>query len=87
MKRELSQGGGKLFKQIASQDKAFLNVSWETHGKGTTNPEDFLDEQKSQWAKLWDPVDYDLKYKLALEFKQLRNAALENLKKTLYCLC
>ena len=30
-------------------------------------------------GQMKDPIDYDLKYNLALEFKQLGNAALENL--------
>ena len=75
---ELSLGGGKLFKQIAAQDKAFLNVSWETHGGGATNPEDFLHKQKELWSSFWNPDDADLKHRLALVFKQLRLAAVEH---------
>jgi hypothetical protein len=52
---QLHIGGGKLFQYIAKCDKKFLNVHWDTHGSGNSNPEDFLSSQAGRWSKFWSP--------------------------------
>ena len=39
-----------------------------------------MNSQTKEWGHFWDPADDTLKYKLALELKHLREAALEELK-------
>ena len=56
VKEQLSLGGSQLFKFISKLDKQFLNVNWDTHGKGASNPTEFLSHQSETWAKYWDPT-------------------------------
>ena len=67
---QLSLGGAKLFQFIARLDKAFFNVSWDTHSS-SGDPESFLREQMDLWAGFWNPTEFGLDQKLATEFKHL----------------
>ena len=79
VKDELSQGGGKLFQFISKMDKAFLSVSWDTHGKNVSGPTEFLDQQCKTWSKYWAPNnDTKSNSQLAHEFNIFRNEALKN---------
>ena len=53
---QLSLGGGKLSQFISKMDKAYLNVSFDTHSK-SDDPEHSLKEQKSNWHEFWNPND------------------------------
>ena len=80
VKEQLSLGGSQLFKFISKLDKQFLNVNWDTHGKGASSPTQFLNDQSSAWSKFWDPKedlnDNDDLNDIASEFKEFRDIAL-----------
>ena len=77
VKDQLYSGGGKLFSFISRLDKQFLAVTWETHGNGATHPDEFLSKQRDAWGKFWSPEDPHLIHQVAQNYKDLRNAVLE----------
>jgi len=78
VREQLSLGGGRLFQFISQIDKQFLNVSWETHGKGETCPDQFLESQSCSWGKFWNAGNMNYINETVSEcFKHFRNAALE----------
>lgn len=56
VKQQLNLGGGTFFRSISLLDKQFLNVSVETHGGGTSTPDDFLAQQKCSWSNTGIPL-------------------------------
>ena len=78
VKDQLCLGGARLFKYIAKCDKKHLNVSWDTHGEGATNPSSFLEAQKKKWATLWNDSDPNFLVELVSEFTDFREIALQN---------
>ena len=67
MRDQLSLGGGKLFKYISSEEKAFLNVTLTDFPQFENSPQAFLEDQKSTWAKYWTAVELQASTKAAFE--------------------
>ena len=79
VRSELSKGGGSLFKYISSEDKAFLNVQWDTQGGVDLTPKLFLDKQLDKWSSLWAPSDQPgLHVEVACHLRAMRQHALRN---------
>ena len=75
VKEQANQGGGRLFKYIANEDKAFLNVTIDRLGGKDKSPEHFLKLQADQWRKLWQPEGYD-RLKVQRALKRIREEAI-----------
>ena len=62
-----------MFRFISQQDKAFLNVSWDTHST-LGGPGLFLTQQKSAWAAFWNPSS-KLPHQVSMQFNKFRQLA------------
>ena len=53
---EFSKGGGKLFKWIAQEQRAFLTVDIGALCPGNYDPDNFVNSQATSWSKHWQPA-------------------------------
>ena len=74
MREQLSLGGGKLFKYISSEEKAYLNVTLADYPQFDNSPQAFLNNQSDTWAKYWTATELQDSTKAA--FEQLRFQAM-----------
>ena len=73
VREQLSLGGSKLFRHIASEEKAFLNVSLTDYPQYDNSPQAFLKDQAADWSKYWSAESQQASTKAA--FKHLRYQA------------
>ena len=77
IKEQLYKGGGKLFKYIAKEDKAFANVHFIDEKGVSMPPETFLDKQNKKWQIPWS-LDPEQTVVLVACLEQVRIDTLED---------